>query len=295
VSANRPVDLLDQPLCLEDQWWVLDNALRIHKELGVKKGREVLLLREFKHAYPAFPEGPVFATETPDFLVEATGGRTVGLELVEVHRGGARRGGSHHRERQEAEEALLRLAEEIYYAADPPGPVYVHLSWPPDPEAERLGPLPRPTEELAGEVAWLVREGAPTWTGGRRFELGPEELEGTVLEGVLYGISARRTGFVGDNGRDSRWGRALSYAPVEAGVADLAREIAKKERIYVACKESGCAEVWLVAVLAGGPSSFDNADDAVLHHSFCSNFDRVVLLCPSCQPDRRAVTLMGSR
>jgi hypothetical protein len=291
VSGYRPADPRDRPLHLGDQWWVLDNALRLHKELGEKKGREVLLLRDLKVAYPGFPEGPVFATETPDFLGEAAGGRIVGLELVEVLRGSARRRGSRHRQREEAEETVLRLAEEIYYADAPPGRVRAHLSWPADEEHARVGPLPRPTRELATEVARLVREGAPAWAGGGRLELGPEELRGALLDGVIYGISARRTGFVGEDGRDSRWGRTLSYAPATAGVADLTREIVKKDWVYAACKEAGCAEVWLVAVLAGGPSSFDDADDAVLGHQFRSDFDRVVLLCPSGRPDRRAVTL----
>jgi hypothetical protein len=294
VSTNRPVDLLDRPYCLEDQWWVLDNTLRIHKELGGKKGREVLLLRELKLAYPAYPEGPVFATETPDFLVEDTGERTVGLELLEVHRGGARRRGSRHRERQEVEEAVLRQAEKIYYAADPPGTVYVHLSWPADPEAERLGPLPRPTAELAGEVARLVREGAPAWIGGGWLELGPRELEGTILKGVLYSISAHLTGFVGDDGRGSPWGRTSSYAPAIATVADLAREIAAKDRVYAGCKEK-CREAWLVAALTGGPASFDDADETVLDHVFESAFDKLMLLCPGSRFARRAATLSVTR
>lgn len=285
---------LEGPLDLGDQWWVLDNALRLHKELGEKKGREVLLLRELKISHPGFPEGPVFARESPDFVMEAPDGRRLGLEIVEVQRDGSRRKGSRYRQREEAEERVLRRGEEIYYAGDPlktcPEPVHAYLTWPPDSQVERLGPLPRSTEELAGEVARLVGEGAAVWAGGGRLELGPEEMEGTPLYGVLYGISARRTGFVGEDGRDSRWGRTLSYPPATADVADLAREIVKKDRVYAACKVR-CDEVWLVVVLAGGPSSFDDADDAVLYHPFRSAFDRAVLLCPSGRPDRRAVTL----
>jgi hypothetical protein len=269
----------------------IDNALRLYKELGEEKGQEVLLLRDLKVAYSAFPEGPVSATETPDFLVKTAAGRIVGLELVEVLRGSARRRGSRHRQREDAEETVLRLAEEIYYAEDPPGPVCAHLSWPADQEHARVGPLPRPTWELAAEVARLVWEGAPAWAGGGRLELGPEELEGTLLDGVLYGISARRTGFVGEDGRDPRWGRTLSYAPATAGVADLAPEITRKDRVYADCREK-CGEVWLVAALTGDLSSFEDADDAVLDHPFRSPFDRVVLLCPDSRRGRRAVTLL---
>jgi hypothetical protein len=234
----------------------------------------------------------VFATETPDFLVETAGDSNLGLELVEAHRGGARRRGSLHRERQEAEETVLRLAEERYYAGawDPPEPVYAYLSWPPDPEEARLGSLPRPTWELAGEVARLVGEGAPVWIGGEHLELGPKEFEGTLLEGVLHGISARRTGFVGEDGRGSRWGRTLSYAPATAGIPDLEREIAGKDRVYASCMKK-CGEAWLVVALTRGPSSFEDADDAVLGHSFRSAFDRVVLLCPSSRHGHSTITL----
>ncbi len=274
---------------------MLDNALRLHKELGGKKGREVLRLRDLKVSYPGFPDGPVFATETPDFLAGAPVERTVGLELVEVHRGGGRRKGSRHRQRQEAEETVLRLAEEIYYAGNPPGPVHVYLTWPPIPDDTRAGPLPESTGVLAREVARLVREGAQAWTGqgsseDRRLELGTAELEGTPLRGALHSISARRTGYVGADGRDSRWGRSLAYAPATASVADLARAIAGKERVYAACRKR-CAEAWLIAVLGGGPSSFEDADDAVLDYPFRSAFDRVVLLCPASRSGRRAVAL----
>ncbi len=283
---------------LGDQWWVLDNALRLHKELGHKKGREVLLLRDMKVSYPYFPDGPVFATETPDFLAKPHTDRTVGLELVEAHRGGGWKKGSRHRQRQEAEETVLRLAEKIYYAESPPVPVHVILSWPPVPDETRVGPLPEPTEVLAGEVARLVRDGTSAWTGqgrsgDRRLELGPPELEGTPLRGVIHTISVRPTGYVGADGRDSRWGRSLSYAPATASVADLARAIAAKDRVYATCREK-CGEAWLVVVLGGGPSSFEHTDDAVLDHPFKSAFDRVVLLCPSSRFGQRAATLSGA-
>ena len=89
-------------------WWVLDNALGLYRELGNKKGREVLLLRDFKVSYPGFPEGAVLRSETPDFVVESPGGRRVGLELVEAYRGAERRKGSLEREREGNEEAVPR-------------------------------------------------------------------------------------------------------------------------------------------------------------------------------------------
>jgi len=39
---------------LGEQWWVLDNALGLRRELGKKKGREALLLRELKVAFPGY-------------------------------------------------------------------------------------------------------------------------------------------------------------------------------------------------------------------------------------------------
>lgn len=293
MSTDATADVSKQPFDLGDQWWVLDTALQIYRQLGQKKGREVLLLRDLKVSYPEFPRGPVSATETPDFLVGMAGDRTVGLELVEVHRGATSRKGSPYRERQQAEETVLRLAEEFYYSADPPGPVRALLSWPPNPKTERVGPLPRPTGDLAREVARLVRDGVSEWADGGRLEIGPDELKGTSLSGVLHGISARQTGFVGDDGRDSRWGRSLSYAPATVGFADLAREIEGKDGVYAACREK-CKEAWLVAALTGGPSSFEDIDDAVLRNPFKSAFDRVVLLCPTNQRGHRTVTLLAT-
>lgn len=262
-----------------DQWWVLDNALPLSRSLGEKKGRELLLLRELKTRYSGFPEGAVTGSESPDFMVETSNGRVVGIELVEVHRYAARRKGSPQRERQEAEEKVLRLAEDIYYARDCPLPVYAHLTWPPDSEGVRVGPLPIPSDEIAAEVARLVLEGAPVWVGGDKFELGPTQLEGTLVEGVLQSISARRTGFIDNRGRDSHWGKSFSYGPAEAGIADLTHAVSTKNRVYARCIER-CDEVWLVATLTGGPASFEDADEAVFAHPFPSAFDRLILLCP---------------
>ncbi len=270
---------------LGEGWWVLDNALGLRRELGEKKGREVLLLRELKVSYPGFPEGLVLARETPDFVVEPPGGRKVGLELVEAYRGSKRRKGSRHREREGSEEAVLRLAEDLYYADGRPGPVYAYLTWHSGSDRGR-GALPRSARKLAEAIVRTVREGAPAWAHGGRLELGPPKLEGTPLAGVLYGLSARRTGFVGAGGRDSPWGRSLSYAREAAGLGNLADAVSSKDRVYEACREA-CDEAWLVVALTGGPSSFDDAEDDVLGHPFPSPFDRVVLLCPGAGTDRR--------
>lgn len=168
--------------------------------------------------------------------------------------------------------------------------MHVLLSWLPDVETERLGPLPHPTRELAEEVAWLIQNGASEWADGGRLKLGPEELKGTPLGGVLHGITARQTGFVGDDGRGSRWGRSLSYFPATAKVTDLTHEIGGKDRVYEACREK-CKEAWLVATLTGGPSSFEDVDDAVLRYPFRSAFDQVVLLCPNSRRGPRTVAL----
>ena len=109
-------DLSEGMLALGEEWWVLDNALRLYREFGEKKGREVLLLRELRTWYRDFPEGSVFARETPDFVVENTNGRRVGLEVTECLRGaGGRRKGSRYRERWAAEEKVKCLAENLYY------------------------------------------------------------------------------------------------------------------------------------------------------------------------------------
>jgi hypothetical protein len=94
--SNRPSDpdqnLPEGATALGRDWWVFDIALRLGRELepemGRDKAREILLLRHIKHRYPTFPEGPVFASETPDFIVCPEGGSgRVGIELIEVLRG----------------------------------------------------------------------------------------------------------------------------------------------------------------------------------------------------------------
>ncbi|MDP9437618.1 MAG: hypothetical protein M3P49_02575 [Actinomycetota bacterium] len=274
---------------LGDNWWVLDNTLALYRGLGEKKGREVLLLRDLKASYPSFPEGAVLARETPDFVVESPEGPTVGLEFVEAYRGGRQRKGSLERERESNEETVLRLAEKLYYA-EPGAPVYAYLTWPS--LRERRGPLPRPVRELAGAVAGIVRAGAGAWEDGGRLEFGPPELRGTPLEGVVYWLSARSTGFVGEDGRDSAWGRSLSYAREVAGVGDLERAILAKDRVHEDCRKR-CDEAWLVVALTGGPSSFDDVEDGVLGHRFLSLFRRVVVLCHNSRSGRRIIALRG--
>ncbi|MDP9476112.1 MAG: tyrosine-type recombinase/integrase [Actinomycetota bacterium] len=276
---------------LGESWWVLDNALGLGRELGEKKGRELRLLSQLKVSYPGFPEGLVLARETPDFVAESPGGRKVGLELVEAYRGGGRRKGSRHREREGSEEGVLRLDEDLYYAEGHPGPVHAYLTWHPENDRGR-GPLPLPARELAGAIVRIVREGAPVWASGGRLELGPPELEGTPLAGVLYGLSARRTGFVGADRRDSPWGRSLSYAREAARIEDLADAVSSKDRVYEGCRKA-CHEAWFVVALTGGPSSFDDAEDTVLGHPFRSPFDRVLLLCQGAGSAGRRVVALG--
>ena len=273
---------------LGKDWWVWENAHRHYRELGGKKGREILLLMDLKVSYPGFPEGAVVRTETPDFVVESPGGRRVGLELTEAYRGTKRRKGSLDREREGNEEAVLGLAEELYYEDPGAPPVHAYLTWPS--LGNRRGPLPRPVRELADAVAGIVRARAEVWEGGGRLELGPEELRDTPLEDVLYWLSARTTGFVGEDGRDAAWGRSLSYAREAASIGDLAPAIASKDRFYESCRKR-CGEAWLIVALTGGPSSFDDVGEGVLDYRFPSLFDRVVLLCPGGGSDRRAVAL----
>lgn len=277
---------------LGEQWWVLNRFLPLLNQLEEKKAREVELLRALKEWYPDFPPGEAFASESPDFLVEEAGGQRVGLEFVEVLRRGAKRKASPYREREAAQERVLRRAEEIYYAKDPHGPVCVSLGWPPEAEVARSGPLPRPTEELAGEVARLVREGAPRWTGGGDLELGPPELRGTLLDGILKKLRARKTSYTSPEGRDSPWLSDIAYLPQTATADDLKRAVSSKERNCGAYLKR-CEEVWLVVALTGGPSSFEDIGQTAFTHHLQSSFDRVVALCPGGLPGRRAMTLIG--
>jgi hypothetical protein len=53
-----------------------------------------------------------------------------------------------------------------------------------------------------------------------------------------------------------------------------------------------CDEAWLVVAAVGGPSSRERVSDEVFCHHFRSAFDRVVLISPRADPDRRVLVLV---
>lgn len=268
---------------------MLDNALRLYRELGEKKGREVLLLRELRTWYRDFPEGSVFARETPDFVVENTNGRRVGLEVTECLRGaGGRRKSSRHRERWAAEEKVKCLAENLYYDGlkdNPVGaePVCVDLQW--SPQSNEPERLPESVEEMAAIIARLVRETEPEWRGGRLLEIRPERFKVAPLEGVLTKLTVRREAFRTMDGRASGWTASRSYPTVSAGPAEVAASINTKNKVYDRCTQT-CDEAWLIVALVGG-DSFQDVDEEVLDHLFRSRFDRLLLLCLDGGPGMR--------
>lgn len=287
----RVANLPGGVLALGEEWWVLDRALRLYHELGEKKGREILLLRELRNWYLSFPEGPVFARECPDFMVDTAGGR-IGLEITECLRGdGRHKKGSRYRERWQAEEKVKRLAEALYYGG-PEGrpkaaePVWVNLHWAPaSSQPERL---PQSVEEIAAAVARLVRGAEPEWRDGRRLEMRPKRLVGTVLEGVLAKLTVRREAFRAPDGRAPGWTASRAYPTEIAEAGEVAAAIGAKDRVYDRCAKA-CDEAWLVVALVGGVDSFQEVSKDVFHHPFRSYFDRVLLLCLDGGPGMRRV------
>ncbi len=49
-----------------------------------KKKRERELLDQFKLVYPDFPKGKIFASESPDFILNPNRKRTTGIELIQL-------------------------------------------------------------------------------------------------------------------------------------------------------------------------------------------------------------------
>lgn len=282
-------DLSGGMLALGEEWWVLDNALRLYRELGDKKGRGVLLLRELRTWYRDFPEGSVFARETPDFVVENTNGRRVGLEVTECLRGaGGRRKGSRHRERWATEEKVKCLAENLYYGGlkDNPvsaKPVRVDLQW--SPQSNEPERLPESVKEMAAIIARLVRETEPEWRDGRLLEIRPERFKVASLEGVLTKLTVRREAFKTMDGRAFVWTASRSYPTASAGPAEVAASIKTKDEVYDRCMQT-CDEAWLIVALGGG-DSFQDVDEEVLDHLFRSRFDRLLLLCLDGGPGMR--------
>lgn len=291
-------DLSGGVLALREEWWVLDNALRLYRELGEKKGREVLLLRELRTWYRDFPEGWVFARETPDFVVENTNGRRVGLEVTECLRGSeGRRKGSRHRERWAVEEKIKRLSEDFYYSGlegDPAAvePIRVNLHW--SSQSNEPERLPDSVEEMAAIIARLVRETEPEWRDGRLLEIRPERFKVVSLEGVLTKLTVRREAFRTLDGRASGWTASRSYPTASAGPVEVAASIKTKDKVYDRCMQT-CDEAWLIVALVGG-DSFQDVDEEVLDHPFRSRFDRLLLLCLDGGPGmRRAFELQEAR
>lgn len=49
-----------------------------------KKKKERALLDQFKLAYSDFPKGKIFASESPDFILNPNRKRTIGIELIQL-------------------------------------------------------------------------------------------------------------------------------------------------------------------------------------------------------------------
>lgn len=250
-------------------------------------------MREIKNRYLAFPEGPVFAGETPDFLVRSEGTREmVGIEITELLRRTRRRGGSPHRERWWAEEKVKSRAEELYYGGpegNPRGvlPGHAHLGWLPAPE--RPEKLPGGVEATAAAIARLVGEAEPEWRDGGQLRLGPKRLSGTPLDGVLHSLEVRReTHLVGEDGRASGWTASRSHPIKSAAAVDILEAIRGKDGVYGRCKEV-CGEAWLAIALVGGGDSYQTVGEEVLARPFPSAFDRLLLLCTEGGPGSRVV------
>jgi hypothetical protein len=53
--------------------------------LNGKKQIELLLLEYFRQLYPYFPKGKIIPSESPDFILNHSISRTIGIELVRLH------------------------------------------------------------------------------------------------------------------------------------------------------------------------------------------------------------------
>ncbi len=46
---------------------------------------EMIIMEQFRNSYPEFPKGKLIKSESPDFIVQKTFRKTIGIELTKLH------------------------------------------------------------------------------------------------------------------------------------------------------------------------------------------------------------------
>ena len=234
---------------------------------AAKKARERAHLNRFKEKFAGFPEGPILASERPDFLME-TGQDYLGIELTEYHISEPSEGrGSPTRAREATEDEVLRRAAEQYRSIGLP-PVVVNVLWHPHQALDR-----RRIPELAADLADLVQEHLPepnqsVTVRDRRNRAGralPQEIASLTI--------IRRESIAKGSWTSVRAAFVPTIAP-----PDL-QEILRNKEAKVSSYRRHCRKVWLLIVARGlEPSTFGDLGSDIGGHQFESGFDRVFLL-----------------
>lgn len=230
-----------------------------------KKLRERLFVEHFRAAYSDFPEGDIFDSESPDFLIYAYD-RTVGIEIVEFFRGQSSQGSALH---QEVLRKRFTKAAQQQYVAVNNMPVLVTLSWSANRQLSK-----RIVPDLAAYAARLVAQWTTQLAQDEEYgelKIGWESLQGTPLEDLLNYIKIRRfpgaktfwstpeAGFIG-----------VSASELQAIISSHDAKVDK----YL----EHCDSVWLLIVSEGYfMASTLSWDEDVVRHAFDFKFNRVFI------------------
>lgn len=229
-----------------------------------KKQAETDQVMRLKENLTGFPEGDIVPGESPDFTVEATGGR-IGIEVVGLFRNELDSGGLPRRARERLQDKSLWEAKRLYEARTEALPfVEVGVHWSPHaPVAKaRLG-------EIAGALADLVATNLPDQ--GDHARLGyPHPVWKTLPKEVDHLFVSCPASLP-----ENAWGSSRGDA-VPTLIADGLQEAIDGKEGKLASYRKSRSEVWLLIVSDGlAPSNNFELAPEVERTRFSTGFDRV--------------------
>jgi hypothetical protein len=232
----------------------------------LKKETETDHLRRFKEALVDFPEGPIVATERPDFVVE-TEQANVGIEVTNLYRNGGTSGGSRLRATESLQDDTLRQAAQLYEAKETLPHVQVSVFW-----SFHTPVTKARTQHIAGTLAELVAAYLPD--PGEQAFLGYPDPTWKLLPQEVDHIFVSRSASLPENA----WGSSRGAAVPKLQPQDISEAISAKERKLSSYRQQ-CSEAWLLIVADGlAPSNHFEWTKEVGDTCFETAFDRVFFL-----------------
>ena len=225
---------------------------------AIKKLRERKAIDALRAFYPKFPDGPVEATEEPDFIVHARSG-AVGIEITEYF-GPERIDGSPLQEQESLCHQIANVATRMCIEFSVPN-LYVAVSF----ERERRI-VKKDVVPVAEAISKMVSDSAADVDWSLKV-VNDGQLPECIDDILIYRPAGLPEPFVGFTA--TTW-----VPPVAEG--HLKQAVLKKEKKLAAYRRR-CSEVWLVIVIDG----FRIASQSELPADVArvtTAFDRVIVL-----------------